>query len=362
MKFGRNTPCHCGSGLKYKKCCLDSDKQGTPVLTRDASGRLVGRKPIETNWKAQGKIVRVVGDKVAISEPHITRHEFFLDHLYRELGQDWWNAQQKLPEGQRHPVERWWNLMTELQAGKVKGFEVSQEGERLYKTELPGDAKALMCLAYDVYTASDALALPAALLKRLRHKDQFQGARYELAVAAVFIRAGFELEWIVDTSRKLPEFIARRDKTEIAVEAKSRHRRGVLGRSGEPPDVGGLEVDVEGLLARALEKETDGRPYVICLDLNLPSEETHSAEDWIFALESKVLSEHSYENTGDREPFSAVLFTNYSWHWQGREPTRNPIEIAVRANKAEVPLPLKEFEPIGEAVMQYGYVPDREGS
>jgi SEC-C motif len=25
MKFGRNEPCHCGSGKKYKKCCLARD-------------------------------------------------------------------------------------------------------------------------------------------------------------------------------------------------------------------------------------------------------------------------------------------------------------------------------------------------
>ena len=25
-KIGRNDPCPCGSGLKYKKCCLDSGK------------------------------------------------------------------------------------------------------------------------------------------------------------------------------------------------------------------------------------------------------------------------------------------------------------------------------------------------
>lgn len=23
---GRNDPCHCGSGLKYKQCCLDKDE------------------------------------------------------------------------------------------------------------------------------------------------------------------------------------------------------------------------------------------------------------------------------------------------------------------------------------------------
>ena len=25
MKLGRNEKCHCGSGIKYKKCCLSSD-------------------------------------------------------------------------------------------------------------------------------------------------------------------------------------------------------------------------------------------------------------------------------------------------------------------------------------------------
>lgn len=26
MKVGRNDPCHCGSGQKYKKCCLAKDE------------------------------------------------------------------------------------------------------------------------------------------------------------------------------------------------------------------------------------------------------------------------------------------------------------------------------------------------
>lgn len=24
--LGRNEPCHCGSGKKYKKCCIEKDK------------------------------------------------------------------------------------------------------------------------------------------------------------------------------------------------------------------------------------------------------------------------------------------------------------------------------------------------
>lgn len=30
-KIGRNEPCPCGSGLKYKKCCLDKDKANKVV-------------------------------------------------------------------------------------------------------------------------------------------------------------------------------------------------------------------------------------------------------------------------------------------------------------------------------------------
>jgi hypothetical protein len=27
MKLGRNQPCHCGSGVKYKRCCLGKDEE-----------------------------------------------------------------------------------------------------------------------------------------------------------------------------------------------------------------------------------------------------------------------------------------------------------------------------------------------
>jgi uncharacterized protein YecA (UPF0149 family) len=27
LKLGRNEPCYCGSGKKYKKCCLEADRK-----------------------------------------------------------------------------------------------------------------------------------------------------------------------------------------------------------------------------------------------------------------------------------------------------------------------------------------------
>ena len=37
-KLGRNEPCHCGSGIKYKKCCLEADirEAGSPKKVLDA--------------------------------------------------------------------------------------------------------------------------------------------------------------------------------------------------------------------------------------------------------------------------------------------------------------------------------------
>jgi hypothetical protein len=40
MKLGRNDPCHCGSGNKYKKCCLPKDEAATSAkLAAEAAER-----------------------------------------------------------------------------------------------------------------------------------------------------------------------------------------------------------------------------------------------------------------------------------------------------------------------------------
>lgn len=34
IQLGRNAPCHCGSGKKYKKCCLDKDREDSSLKAR----------------------------------------------------------------------------------------------------------------------------------------------------------------------------------------------------------------------------------------------------------------------------------------------------------------------------------------
>jgi hypothetical protein len=40
--IGRNDPCHCGSGRKYKQCCLDKDQ----AAEREARAKEAGETPL----------------------------------------------------------------------------------------------------------------------------------------------------------------------------------------------------------------------------------------------------------------------------------------------------------------------------
>lgn len=46
---GRNDPCHCGSGSKYKKCCIEKDEAArvAAAATQAAADALVPAAPTE---------------------------------------------------------------------------------------------------------------------------------------------------------------------------------------------------------------------------------------------------------------------------------------------------------------------------
>ena len=51
-KVGRNDPCHCGSGKKYKKCCMAKDET-------------VEHKAIEENWAKSTAEAKAEAEKQA---------------------------------------------------------------------------------------------------------------------------------------------------------------------------------------------------------------------------------------------------------------------------------------------------------
>jgi hypothetical protein len=137
------------------------------------------------------------------------------------LTKAWMEAQEALALEQRHVMVRWLEEMTSFKRLAENPLQVSKDAY-----VATGVINASLSLAYDLYFLQLVNKLPASLVDRLRDRVQFQGARYEIAIASNFVRAGFDIELLDEKVKKEKhcEFIAKhkRTGTEVYVEAKSR--------------------------------------------------------------------------------------------------------------------------------------------
>jgi tetratricopeptide (TPR) repeat protein len=49
-KIGRNDPCHCGSGKKYKRCCLEEDQEGERLVREATAAALAASQAEEDEF------------------------------------------------------------------------------------------------------------------------------------------------------------------------------------------------------------------------------------------------------------------------------------------------------------------------
>jgi hypothetical protein len=220
MKRGRNELCGCGSGKKFKKCCLNKPKatlpQAAPVMRRQVQVKHYGPPPeviaqalerfrlaqqarqewikryghvrpcISTdNW---GKKFIAAGRRVLYSEKWKFIPDFLLDYVPGLFGKDWWDAEVAKPEGERHQVFQW-------RTGSLRHRDAAQadaDGKRAVQPD--GNSAAYLSLAFNLFAIEDNGRLDDVLLQRLKHPDQFQGAWHEVFVEATCLRAGFAIE------------------------------------------------------------------------------------------------------------------------------------------------------------------------
>jgi hypothetical protein len=52
---GRNEPCHCGSGRKYKHCCLEKDNKKASAAMRKAAAATAAAEAPETTTPAAAR-------------------------------------------------------------------------------------------------------------------------------------------------------------------------------------------------------------------------------------------------------------------------------------------------------------------
>lgn len=268
-KIGRNDPCPCGSRKKFKKCCIEFwhdlprlHAQANLEFNQKRQQRLKKYGDIRpvVHSEFQGKKVIAEGNRVYFLENCKTFHDFLSDYVKMQFGKKWWMTEVKKNPSDRHPIIQMAYDVYELQKKSQR-----KKGE-IFSTDPTGPNIAYLTFAYDFFVLRDNGAFQKRLLKRLRLKDQFHGARYEMSIAAAFVKGGFEVSYEDerDSLKKHPEFLAKHKKTGqvIAVECKKRHRKKVADHKN-------VKLEIDHLLKNALQKE-ERKPLAIFIDIGVP--------------------------------------------------------------------------------------------
>jgi len=225
----RNDPCHCGSGLKFKKCHGKPQNREEPIPlplrqvpweeVPDEVRKKLFREQIreatqghvrpQISLDFHGYKMVAVGNRIHYSKSWKTFHGFLFDYIRTTLTSEWGNAELKKPFEERHQILQWYDSVCAFQKKHLK-----KVGE-VHSAVCTGIVGSYLALAYDLYILRHHSLLQNRLINRLRDKRQFQGARYEIYVTASFVKAGFEIEF-EDESDKLSthcEFVATHRKT-----------------------------------------------------------------------------------------------------------------------------------------------------
>lgn len=248
-----NKPCFCGSGKKYKRCCQQKDNdssQGIPKEHLDAvysqimSEKLGRRKKLNSIGIFvdfvkpiifRERKVWALGSRVYYERPEKeTFHEFLLFILIHQvLGEEWWTHQVSLPEDQWHHIYR---SFRKYQEWALKNQQEENKEGAIWAVLPDGWSRSLISLAFDIASLIHTDHLPDDLLRRLKSYGEYQSARYEIAIASIFARLGYRIEFLNEKNikEKHCEFFAHDKDTgeAIAIEVKSRKRDGVLHVDG----------------------------------------------------------------------------------------------------------------------------------
>jgi hypothetical protein len=314
--------------------------------------RLTSRPQIQTDF--QGRKVRAVGKAIYFRPANESFHDFEVNLLLWELGEDWFNAEMAKPLEKRHAILKWRHERNEqLERHQEPGGDPSLP----VRAPMTGSCMALQVLADDFYQIAHALDAPKKVIARLGDIHQFQGARYEVLVGSVLARCGCSIRFIDDTSKSNPDFIAGKSGVEIAVEAKSRHRSGVLNERGAFRE--DAPAEIKRLYEEALGQNPGDMPFIIFIDVNLPLTPGVPPEEKKWVKEAMETFEHRRQE-GRKDSDTALILTNFGWHFSTDTQTPPGEFVIVKSENPQYPIGDETWTVLERALTEYGLIVDEE--
>ncbi len=314
-------PCRCGSGVRYDKCHYRRDRAAQGAIRIFREKEKVREIFISEHGHIRKPQVMKMGDRhiVAIGNQIFRQanpgpYNFvnaILDYALLVFGDEFLEKEEGKPFEDRHPAIQWLHKYVEhhektraRKDAKIEDFQI-------------GAGAAWTRLAYDLYTIRDNAELQETMVRRLRNIDTFQAARHELWVSALFVAAGFEINFEneADNSKRHPEFIAVEKQTgiKIAVEAKSRRRQGVKGFTGGQSYKKTDKVNVRSLVVDAYKKSGD-IPLYVFVDVNLPPATVEQQRVWFQELDN-MMNDLAIEGYYNPCPAHGIFFHNDPSHF-----------------------------------------------
>ncbi|HZC22659.1 MAG TPA: hypothetical protein VE866_04910 [Candidatus Binatia bacterium] len=293
--------------------------------------------------------------------------DFLRDYVPMVFGDEWCKTELTKPLDERHPVTQW-----RTQGAVYMNAQPPQlDGSRV--APFSGALAAYACFAYDLYIVDNNGDLDDALVQRLKNPEHFQGARHELFAEATCLRAGckVERENEKDGASRHAEFTAKHVATGqlLSIEAKSKHRQGVLGRPGKPAEKPDLRFGE--LINDAVSKHSP-HPLVIFLDTNLPfkwadrlySRQYDTAPTGVMqpipSRAMQTILDRTKKEHNNVDPYCMIVFSNHPHHYapDGLDPQKHLFSVLSEQPNAN----LDALWSIHKAAELYGNIPTKFSS
>ncbi|MBN1973316.1 MAG: SEC-C domain-containing protein [Sedimentisphaerales bacterium] len=319
-KVGRNEPCPCGSGKKYKKCHGNSnliEKEPTFISDHKAIENILKHKEAEELQRIQqqgkgrpiistifkGYRFVAVGNRFHYSKSWKTFHDFLFDYIKILFGKKWGEAEKNKDLENRHPILQWLHIIS-----TYKKDILSKNKQEVISSPMNGATFAYLTLSYNLYLIAHNThlvhgdRLHKRLIDRLKNIDSFYPAFYETMVASSFIKAGFqiELENEEDSASNHAEFTAVSLKTQKIYSVEAKHRQGDKGHTG-------IGYQVYKALKKDLKHER-----VVFINLNVALNQDNSGKlGWLDDVIGEMRTLENSELDGKEAPQAYIFITNH---------------------------------------------------
>lgn len=331
MKTGRNEPCPCGSGKKFKKCCLNATRpnvsrgsiseryptlaQAQAMLRQHHAAESVRQQqqghgnPI-VSWMDEVSGYRFVAVKNTVYwGKNWVIFSNFLDYFMKKtLSHEWGKHEGSKGE---HPLFRW------LQ--KTQEYSNQRPDKPTVKNiVMMGYVACWLHLAYALYLIAHHDDIPKRLLKRLRDSVSFMPAYYETIVGAALAIAGMEISCAETRAGSMPtpEFRAKSKKSGKTYEVEAKRKNNWNAPTGDVTNtefLRELEYYIRDQIYKASKKKLTNPVY--WFELSIATMTTEA--DWRTVAEKAeaVIREAENSMTVDGKAISPayVVITNHTF-------------------------------------------------